>query len=1339
MPPICGHCKEIGHNVKHCRSAPVSCSSCKSTAHSSDKCPRIKKKKQLVYRVKQVPVSAPLGESAPSSKSVPSSLVQGTISQVKSDFPTQRIIGESSRSRGSSISAGVSEADPDSSDIVSSESEDFDALEEEECHELDSQMWCLSGSAKVDEARASKLINIYQAKSAKFISALMPGWFCDDNYGFSELGKIWVLWHPSVKLTIISKSLQCITCEVILPKVVCPVVVSFVYASNVEAERCLLWDELVSLSTNTSVVGRPWTVLGDFNQTLNPEDHSISDGFSVDRATLQFRDCLLNASLLDLTFRGCTFTWWNKRKADPIAKKLDRVLVNDTWSVQFPLAFGYFGEPDFSDHSVSSLSLDLPMPFHKKSFKFYNYLLQSQEFLDLIGQSWFSLNLVGSDMFRVSKKLCSLKKIIRDFSRSNFSGIEQRVKDAHEEMIKCQCVMLSSPSVLNANIVVEAEKKWQVLALAEESFFRQRSSISWLSGGDSNSSYFHRMVNSRMAANHIHFLEDGDGIRVEFAQGIQNICVDYFEKLLGSEVSPPLFTQDDISHLLDFRCSDAQKYSMAAAFSSQEIKDAFCSLPKNKTSGPDGYPAEFFISCWNIVGGEVISEVKEFFSSGKLLKQWNATTLFLIPKVSNASSPTQFRPISCLNTLYKVISKLLANRLKSLLPDIISPSQSAFIPGRLLSENVLLATEIVHGYNRNNIAPSGMLKVDLHKAFDSVRWDFVIAALKGLNLSDVFINWITECITSPTFSISVNGVSGGFFKSKRGLRQGDPLSPYLFVLSMEVFSKLLRSRYSSGYIFYHPKTSGLEISHLMFADDVMIFFDGGSSSLHGINETLDDFASWSGLVMNREKTELFLAGVNETESATIANYGFPHASLPIRYLGLPLMCRKLTVSEYAPLVNKIKGKFNSWAVKSLSYAGRLQLIATVITGTVVFWISTFKIPRGCIREIESLCSRFLWSGGTENSHKANVAWSKVCLPKSEGGLGLRRFTEWNTTLSLKLIWLLFSNSGSLWVAWHRYHHLHLHLAGGNSISNFWEIKEKVNDTWNWKCLLRLRPLAEKFLRCTVGNGRTASFWWDNWTSYGPLIKFLGEAGPRNLRIPLTARVADAINGEVWSLPAPRSQNSLDLHTYLTTLSLPLQDQEEDEYWWCVNGLDCNGFSSSRTWQVLRQRDSEKAWSSSVWFKGATPRKSFHMWIAHLDRLPTRTRLISWGMQISHLCCLCSSAPETRDHLLLSCDYTGVLWVLALSRLRLQPALFLNWDSLFIWTRGRSASAPSILRKLVTQAIVYATWKQRNNVLHNSQVIPPSIIFRAVDREIINSINARRHRKTFRNLMRHWIS
>lgn len=155
---------------------------------------------------------------------------------------------------------------------------------------------------------------------------------------------------------------------------------------------------------------------------------------------------------------------------------------------------------------------------------------------------------------------------------------------------------------------------------------------------------------------------------------------------------------------------------------------------------------------------------------------------------------------------------------------------------------------------------------------------------------------------------------------------------YLFVLVMDLFSRVLASRFDSGYICYHSNTEDLKISHLMFADDVMIFFDGGSSSLHGINETLENFAGWSGLSMNRDKTQLFHAGLSQEETTALQYYGFPIGSLPIRYLGLPLMSRKLKIGEYAPLLDKLIARFNAWSTKSLTFVGCTLLISTVING-----------------------------------------------------------------------------------------------------------------------------------------------------------------------------------------------------------------------------------------------------------------------------------------------------------------------------------------------------------------------------------------------------------------------
>lgn len=389
------------------------------------------------------------------------------------------------------------------------------------------------------------------------------------------------------------------------------------------------------------------------------------------------------------------------------------------------------------------------------------------------------------------------------------------------------------------------------------------------------------------------------------------------------------------------------------------------------------------------------------------------------------------------------------------------------------------------------------------------------------------------------------------------------------------------------------------------------------------------------------------------------------------------------------------------------------------------------LPKGCIKKIESLCSRFLWSGNIENHNKAKVGWPSVCLPKSEGGLGLRRFSVWNTTLCLRLIWLIFSNSGSLWVAWQHYHHR-------LTAVSFWDAQVKSSDSWLWKSLLKLRGLAQRFIRCTLGIGSKVWFWHDHWTPLGPLLLLFGESGPRSLRIPLNAKVSEACNNIGWRLASPRSDQAVALQAFLSSIELPSLSTVEDSFHWVTDGNLSDSFSSSKTWEALRPREPEKDWAKLVWFKGSTPKHAFNMWIANLDRLPTMDRFASWGLQVSTHCCLCSAAVETRDHVFLHCPFTLELWGFVFYRLGLPLSRFPSWSSLLNWAKVRNPSSPPTLRLLLTHAVVYETWRQRNNLVHNQVVVPPLAIFKNIDRQIINSITARRTLKKFRNLMALWL-
>lgn len=224
-------------------------------------------------------------------------------------------------------------------------------------------------------------------------------------------------------------------------------------------------------------------------------------------------------------------------------------------------------------------------------------------------------------------------------------------------------------------------------------------------------------------------------------------------------------------------------------------------------------------------------------------------------------------------------------------------------------ENVLLASEIVKDYHKDTISSRSAIKIDISKAFDSVQWPFLLSTLSALNFPPQFVRWIELCITTASFSVQVNGELSGLFRSARGLRQGCSLSPYLFVICMNVLSHMLDTAALEKRIGYHPRCQNLKLTHLCFADDLLVFTNGNKRSIEGILQIFDKFATFSGLKISLEKSTLYMAGVKEEDKEEILqSFPFESGSLPVRYLGLPLLTKRMSLSDYTPLIEKIRGR-----------------------------------------------------------------------------------------------------------------------------------------------------------------------------------------------------------------------------------------------------------------------------------------------------------------------------------------------------------------------------------------------------------------------------------------------
>ncbi|CAA7013050.1 unnamed protein product [Microthlaspi erraticum] len=469
-----------------------------------------------------------------------------------------------------------------------------------------------------------------------------------------------------------------------------------------------------------------------------------------------------------------------------------------------------------------------------------------------------------------------------------------------------------------------------------------------------------------------------------------------------------------------------------------------------------------------------------------------------------------------------------------------------------------------------------------------------------------------------------------------------------------------------------------------FADDLLVFSDGSSSSMSGISEVLNVFKSILGLDMNAAKSEIFFSGYTEMEAAALSSQvDIKEGSFP--YLGLPLSSQRLSISVMQPFIEKIRNKLNSFTVRFLSFAGKIKLVSSVIYGMVNFWSQVYSLPKAFYTKVDSMCSAFLWKNKTDSASGARVAWRDVCKPRSEGGLGVRNLHEFEVVFKLKQVWNLFANSGSLWVAWMR----------GNIFGRrgFWATPDSPRFSKTIRAMLQLKPFIATFLKCEIGNGVVAAFWWDSWTTLGPLIYFVGQSGPRMLRLRLDAPVKDAVRNGNWQLPNARSDAVQALQIHLTTIPAPSLTGGEDSFLWRLpSGNYSKTFSSKGTWEQLRIRS---------------------------QRLPTRDRLLSWGMNVPEVCPLCSSDRETHDHLFFECSLSHDLWEFFAARLCRQTAAssMVSVLAAMLLPPVSSSAHTSTLMKLLLQVTVYALWRERNARIFTTTTTTLSALKNVVDRTI----------------------
>ncbi|GJY33032.1 RNA-directed DNA polymerase, eukaryota, reverse transcriptase zinc-binding domain protein [Tanacetum coccineum] len=469
-----------------------------------------------------------------------------------------------------------------------------------------------------------------------------------------------------------------------------------VYASNSGGERKELWK---SLQNQKHIVNRnPWAVSGDFNVTLNVREHSSGRSSSFNDMK-KFYECINDVELEDINSSGLI--------------------------TKYPDTHGCFLPFLISDHSPAILIMRNGIAKNKRGF-------------------------------RLVKKLKGLKGPLNKMSWKK-GDVSNRVIRCRDDLKNIQSAMEKDPDnadlrnksceLLNENNTAKKE---------EESMLFQKARVEWLSEGDRNASFSHKVLKERRHKSKIMAICDENGTR----------------------------------------CENEEKVSK------KEVKEALFDIEDEKAPGPDGFTSKFFKETWDTVREDVCLAIQQFFDTRKLLGEVNATLISLVPKIKTPNKVSDYRPIACYNVIYKCISKILTKRMKIVLGKLVDENQSALIAGRQITYNILLAQELLRGYNKKSSGKKCAFKIDLQKAYDTINWDFLGKCLSDFGFHSKWINWVMACIKTAKFTINVNGERVGYFNGGKGLRQGDLITPYLFTLIMETLalSKLSKEHWKNSVI-----------------------------------------------------------------------------------------------------------------------------------------------------------------------------------------------------------------------------------------------------------------------------------------------------------------------------------------------------------------------------------------------------------------------------------------------------------------------------------------------------------------------------------------------------------
>jgi len=624
----------------------------------------------------------------------------------------------------------------------------------------------------------------------------------------------------------------------------------------------------------------------------------------------------------------------------------------------------------------------------------------------------------------------------------------------------------------------------------------------------------------------------------------------------------------------------------------------------------------FFKKCWSIIKHDVVAAANALYNNRCAdLNLLNKATIILIPKKEGADTVHDFRPISLIHAFAKIITKVLALRLAPFMNRLTSQCQSAFIKGRNIHDNFMFVRNLTRRLHRSR-SPTLLMKLDISKAFDSVRWDYLLTLLQKRGFPSRWMNWIASILATSTSRVLLNGIPLDPISHGRGLRQGDPLSPLLFVLAIDPLPRLLSVATELG-LLNKIRGCAARFRASLYTDDAAIFIKPDKKDIKNLTHLLCNFGEASGLNTNLAKTSVSAICCEGIDlQALLTNLPIKRSNFPIKYLGLPLSPRRLRRVDFQPLIDKVAGKLSTWHGKNLTQAGRVTLTKSVLSVQLIYLLTALKPHKEVLEEIDRIRKRFLWAGDEHlTGGKCKVNWTRSCLPKEFGGLGILNLDNFSRALRLRWLWHDWVSPEKAWV--------------GSDLP----------------CDSSDRLLFAACTTITLGDGKKTKFWLSAWL-HGRRPK---DIAPNlyNLSRNKQWTVAEALQTNNWVRQIRNAHSLCTTHLaefvqlWGLVQEVPLRNDQADDIKWKFSPAGVYSAKSAYKAQFLGSTAVPAL--SSIWKTWAPPKCKFFAWLIFQNRVWTADRLASRGWPHNTSCALCRQTMESALHLLAECRFTRRIW------------------------------------------------------------------------------------------------